>query len=162
MSKDKAIEPRLVEINREPVELYKVLKFEGLTGSGGEAKAAIDSGLVTVNGNVELQRRKKLVGGDVIRVGDEVLVLGLIEGYVAPENSETQALAQSAKSATSSKSAKSAKKAPPKKDWRRKRTPAQIDADAGVVSERGKLDIQASGKAKPRAGGRPTSRGRRG
>lgn len=171
MSKDKAIEPRLVEINREPVELYKVLKFEGLTGSGGEAKAAIDSGLVTVNGNVELQRRKKLVGGDVIRVGDEVLVLGLIEGYVAPEESESETLAQSAKTATSSKSAesaesaesaKSAKKAPPKKDWRRKRTPAQIDADAGVVSERGKLDIQASGKAKPRAGGRPTSRGRRG
>ena len=159
MSKDKAIEPRLVEINREPVELYKVLKFEGLTGSGGEAKAAIDSGLVTVNGNVELQRRKKLVGGDVIRVGDEVLVLGLIEGYVAPEASESEALAQSTKSATSSKSAK---KAPPKKDWRRKRTPAQIDADAGVVSERGKLDIQTSGKAKPRAGGRPTSRGRRG
>ena len=28
-----------VEINKEPVELYKILKFEGLTTTGGEAKA---------------------------------------------------------------------------------------------------------------------------
>jgi hypothetical protein len=32
---------RTVEINREPVELYKILKFEGLTSSGGEAKLLI-------------------------------------------------------------------------------------------------------------------------
>ncbi len=85
MSTDAATEPRLVEINREPVELYKVLKFEGLAGSGGEAKASIEAGLVTVNGSVELQKRKKLVSGDVIRVGDEILVLALMEGDVAPE-----------------------------------------------------------------------------
>ena len=84
MIKDTIIEPRLVEINREPVELYKVLKFEGLVGSGGEAKASIEAGLVTVNGNVELQKRKKLVSGDVIRVGDEILMLALMEGAVAP------------------------------------------------------------------------------
>jgi hypothetical protein len=35
---------RSVELLREPVELYKVLKFEGLVASGGEAKAAIDAG----------------------------------------------------------------------------------------------------------------------
>jgi len=29
---------RTVEINREPIELYKILKFEGLVASGGEAK----------------------------------------------------------------------------------------------------------------------------
>jgi len=30
-----------IEINKEPVELFKILKFEGLVGSGGEAKSAI-------------------------------------------------------------------------------------------------------------------------
>ena len=32
---------RDVELMCEPVELFKILKFEGLVGSGGEAKAAV-------------------------------------------------------------------------------------------------------------------------
>ena len=55
-----------VFIPAAPVELYKVLKFEGLVSSGGEAKAAIDAGLVLLNGAPERQKRKKLVAGDVI------------------------------------------------------------------------------------------------
>ena len=57
---------RTVVINREPVELYKILKFEGLVESGGEAKAVIEQGLVTVNGEVETRKRKQIVAGDVI------------------------------------------------------------------------------------------------
>lgn len=60
----------VVEINKEPVELYKILKFEGLVASGGEAKIAIDSGAVLVNGEVETRRRKKIVSGDNIQFGD--------------------------------------------------------------------------------------------
>ena len=55
-----------VVINLEPVELYKVLKFEGLVGSGGEAKLVVDNGLVRLNGEVETRKRKKVVSGDVI------------------------------------------------------------------------------------------------
>ena len=55
-----------VVINQEPVELYKVLKFEGLVGSGGEAKLVVDNGLVRLNGEVETRKRKKVVSGDVI------------------------------------------------------------------------------------------------
>ena len=55
-----------VVIIREPVELYKVLKFEGLVGSGGEAKLVVDNGLVRLNGEVETRKRKKVVSGDVI------------------------------------------------------------------------------------------------
>ena len=55
-----------VLINREPVELYKVLKFEGLVGSGGEAKLVVDNGLVRLNGQVETRKRKKVVSGDII------------------------------------------------------------------------------------------------
>ncbi|MGJ8669381.1 MAG: RNA-binding S4 domain-containing protein [Oceanococcus sp.] len=55
-----------VFIKADHVELYKVLKFEGLSTSGGEAKAAIDAGLVLLNGNPERQKRKKLVAGDVV------------------------------------------------------------------------------------------------
>ncbi len=55
-----------VLLTREPVELYKILKFEGLLSSGGEAKFAVADGLVKVNGVVETQKRKKIMAGDVI------------------------------------------------------------------------------------------------
>ncbi len=55
-----------IEINKQPVELYKILKFEGLVGTGGEAKMVIDEGLVKVNGAIELRRRNKIKHDDVI------------------------------------------------------------------------------------------------
>lgn len=67
-----------VEINREPIELYKLLKFEGIASSGGEAKAMIADGKVLLNGVVETQKRKKLVSGDCIMLGDITLKLRLI------------------------------------------------------------------------------------
>lgn len=64
---------RVVEINKEPVELYKILKFEGLSGSGGEAKSLIAAGLLRVNGEVETRKRRKIVDGDVIAVGGDTI-----------------------------------------------------------------------------------------
>jgi ribosome-associated protein len=69
---------REIELTREPIELYKILKFEGMTASGGEAKAAIADGQVKVNGTVELQKRKKIVSGDVIEFGDEKVQVRLV------------------------------------------------------------------------------------
>ena len=66
-----------VIINKEPVELYKVLKFEGLVASGGEAKMAVAEGLVSVNGQLETQKRKKLVAGDIVEFNGEKLQLVL-------------------------------------------------------------------------------------
>ena len=55
-----------VVLESQPVELYKVLKFEGLVASGAQAKLAIDDGIVLVNGDVETRRRRKIVHGDQI------------------------------------------------------------------------------------------------
>lgn len=55
-----------VVLTQSPTELYKILKFEGLSSSGAEAKIAIADGLVKVNGAIELQKRKKIIAGDVI------------------------------------------------------------------------------------------------
>lgn len=62
---------RDVILKSEPVELHKILKFEGLVPSGGVAKMAIDSGDVLVNGEVETRKRKKIVAGDVIEFNGE-------------------------------------------------------------------------------------------
>lgn len=64
---------RDVVITREPVELYKILKFEGMVENGGEAKAVIEQGLVTVNGAVETRKRKQIVAGDVIEFAAQTL-----------------------------------------------------------------------------------------
>lgn len=55
-----------VEISKEPVELYKILKFEGLVPNGGAAKAAVSGGQVLVNGVIETRKRKQIVSGDII------------------------------------------------------------------------------------------------
>ncbi len=57
---------RVVEISREPIELYKILKFEGFAASGGEAKAVVAAGAVRVNGHCETQKRRKIVSGDTL------------------------------------------------------------------------------------------------
>ena len=67
-----------VNIEREPVELYKILKFEGLAASGGEAKLVIAEGQVTVNGEVETRKRRKIVSGDTIVFRGETLQVRLV------------------------------------------------------------------------------------
>lgn len=59
-------ETREVMLATEPVELYKILKFESLVNSGAEAKIVIDDGLVSVNGELELRRRRKIRENDII------------------------------------------------------------------------------------------------
>jgi len=66
-----------IEITKEPVELYKILKFEAMVPSGGEAKLVIAEGLVTVNGATETRKRKKIVAGDVITFAGERYVVKL-------------------------------------------------------------------------------------
>ncbi len=68
---------RVVEITREPVELYKILKFEGIVTSGGEAKAVIENGQVLVNGEEETRKRKKIVSGDTIEFMGEQFQVSL-------------------------------------------------------------------------------------
>jgi len=48
------------------IELYKLLKAEGLSADGAEAKHVIAEGMVTVNGEVETRKRKKLLAGDLV------------------------------------------------------------------------------------------------
>lgn len=66
-----------VALEHSPTELYKILKFEGLVNSGAEAKLAIADGLVLLNGEVETQKRKKIVAGDILEFNDYRLIITL-------------------------------------------------------------------------------------
>lgn len=65
-------EVQIVNLIKQPVDLYKILKFEGLVGSGGEAKSLIAGGLVILNNVVETQKRKKIISGDIIEFNDSL------------------------------------------------------------------------------------------
>ncbi|AWB68275.1 RNA-binding S4 domain-containing protein [Saccharobesus litoralis] len=90
---------QIIYINREPVELYKILKFENLVAGGGEAKLVIAEGYVLVNGELETQKRKKIYHGDVIEFDGETFQVEREAGVVATAKS-----ASSTQSKTTSKS----------------------------------------------------------
>ena len=64
-------------LSKQPVELFKILKFEGMANTGGEAKMLIADGQVEVNGTTETRKRKKIVSDDVIEFGGEKFVVRL-------------------------------------------------------------------------------------
>jgi ribosome-associated protein len=62
------------------IKLDQFLKREGVVFSGGEAKHLIQSGAVSVNGEVETRRGRKLHEGDIVTLEDVELAVGpLIE-----------------------------------------------------------------------------------
>jgi len=73
------LKPKRVYLHKEPTELYKILKFEGLVNTGGEAKMVIAQGLVYVNNQLELHKRKKIMSGDKIHFDGEAYVMCLAE-----------------------------------------------------------------------------------
>lgn len=64
-----------IKITTEFIKLDALLKFASLVGSGGEAKALIQDGMVKVNGEVCTMRGKKIRPGDKVSLnGQEVVV----------------------------------------------------------------------------------------
>lgn len=63
----------VIKLRDEYIKLGQALKAANLVESGVEAKAVILEGLVKVNDNVELQRGKKLFGGDVVSYNGETI-----------------------------------------------------------------------------------------
>ena len=70
---------KTVSIDHQPMELYKILKFESLVASGGEAKMVIANGLVMVNGEKETRKRRKIVHNDTIEFNGEKLTIECVQ-----------------------------------------------------------------------------------
>lgn len=60
-----------LKADEEYIELNNLIKALGWVATGGEAKVRIDEGEVTVNGEVETRRRKKMRAGDHIVFGTD-------------------------------------------------------------------------------------------
>ena len=64
---------RDLPIRGESIRLGQALKLSGLAESGGEARALVEDGAVTVNAEVETRRGRQLRHGDVVPVGEHAL-----------------------------------------------------------------------------------------
>lgn len=60
-----------IKVNTEIIKLDAFLKWAGIVVNGSEAKIYIQNGEVKLNGNVEIQRGKKLRAGDIVEFEDE-------------------------------------------------------------------------------------------
>lgn len=104
----------LVEINQEPTELYKILKFENIVSGGGEAKLVIAEGYVYLNGEVETRKRKKVYAGDLISFNGQhfqIALKGETDDYEMVEQEVPATAAPEKKSKQSSSSLKKKSKA---------------------------------------------------
>ncbi len=62
-----------IAIKDEFIRLGQALKLAGMVSSGIEAKIVIQEGQVTVNGETELRRGKKLHDGDIVSYHGETI-----------------------------------------------------------------------------------------
>jgi ribosome-associated protein len=60
-----------IKINTDIIKLDAFLKWSGIASMGSEAKFYIQEGQIKLNGNVEMQRGKKLTKGDIIEFKGE-------------------------------------------------------------------------------------------
>jgi ribosome-associated protein len=62
-----------IQLDKQPIELCKLLKIADLVTGGGEAKVVISEGYVLLNGEVEYQKRKKVYHDDIVEFNGEIL-----------------------------------------------------------------------------------------
>lgn len=62
-----------IKLRDDYIKLGQALKVANIVESGVMAKLVIQDGLVTVNGEVETRRGKKLVDGDVVSFEGETI-----------------------------------------------------------------------------------------
>jgi len=62
-----------VGLNGEFVELNQLLKLAGICDSGGAGKRLVASGVVSVDGEVELRKTCKIRAGQVVSLGDVLI-----------------------------------------------------------------------------------------
>lgn len=62
-----------IHLKEDYIKLGQALKATGMVESGVEAKLVIQDEQVKVNGQVESQRGKKLVAGDVVEFNGETI-----------------------------------------------------------------------------------------
>ncbi len=71
MNENKSVQT--FELTEDYIELIKLIKFMGLSETGGQAKLLVENGMVKVDGEIESRKRRKVRKGMTVMVGDETI-----------------------------------------------------------------------------------------
>ncbi|MBI3541297.1 MAG: RNA-binding S4 domain-containing protein [Deltaproteobacteria bacterium] len=63
------------QLTNEFIELNKLLKIVGVCESSGAGKSLVASGVVSVNGHVELRKACKIRAGSVVTLNDVMITI---------------------------------------------------------------------------------------
>ena len=64
-----------LKIEKEYIELYKLLKLLGISESGARAKINIEEGLVSVDNQEEFRKRCKIRPGQTVQMGEHKITI---------------------------------------------------------------------------------------
>jgi ribosome-associated protein len=64
----------IVHIRDDVIRLGQLLKLSGVVDDGAQAREVVETGDVSVNGEVETRRGRQVRPGDVVTLGDDVLL----------------------------------------------------------------------------------------
>ena len=59
-------------IDTEYISMDKLLKFSGIADTGGQAFMMVEDGIITLNGVLVTEKRKKVRPGDVVNIDNQV------------------------------------------------------------------------------------------
>tara|TARA_B100000900_G_scaffold287669_1_gene246667 strand:+ start:208 stop:423 length:216 start_codon:yes stop_codon:yes gene_type:complete len=62
------------EMRSAVIDLLQLLKASGYAATGGEAKMMVEDELITVNGELEWRKRRKLQAKDVVEIDGQVRI----------------------------------------------------------------------------------------
>lgn len=151
-----------VEVNAQPIELYKVLKIANAVSGGGEAKFVIAEGYVAVNGELEQRKRRKVYDGDVIEFNEEFYLV-ICDQPITEQPSKPSAssadMASSADTAASVEKASSAVRSEKNASRQGAEKGKRQAAPGRSPAKKGKGNAKSSGNSKAARRGKSAGQG---
>ena len=63
-----------ISIHTDYIQLYQLLKYANILATGGQIKELLAEELITLNGTIVTEKRKKIYPNDVVSIGDEISI----------------------------------------------------------------------------------------
>ena len=64
-----------INLKTDFITLGQLLKFSGIISNGGEAKIFLLNNKILINGEAENRRGRKLFGGEIVKINDQLELL---------------------------------------------------------------------------------------
>lgn len=63
-----------ISIHTNYIQLDQLLKYANILATGGQIKELLAEELITLNGTIVTEKRKKIYPNDVVSIGDEISI----------------------------------------------------------------------------------------